>query len=67
MFTLRRQNKVCTPRDETIMKIHKKLYSGIQINFTFVVIYKEFEAEILDLQIEKYGFSFNIKKRTTSS
>ena len=28
--------------------------------------YKEFEAEILDLQIEKYGLSFDIKKRTTS-
>ena len=29
--------------------------------------YKEFEAEILDLQIEKYGLSFDIKKCTTSS
>ena len=28
--------------------------------------YKEFEAEILDLQLEKYGFSFDIKKCTTS-
>ena len=28
--------------------------------------YKEFEAEILDLQIEKYGLSFDIKKCTTS-
>ena len=28
--------------------------------------YKEFEAEILDLQLEKYGISFEIKKYTTS-
>ena len=28
--------------------------------------YKEFEAEILDLQSEKYGLSFGIKKYTTS-
>ena len=28
--------------------------------------YKEFEAEILDLQLEKYGLSFDIKKSTTS-
>ena len=28
--------------------------------------YKESEAEILDLQSEKYGLSFDIKKYTTS-
>ena len=28
--------------------------------------YKEFETEILDLQSEKYGLSFEIKKYTTS-
>ena len=28
--------------------------------------YKEFETEILDLQSEKYGLSFDIKKYTTS-
>ena len=28
--------------------------------------YKEFEAEILDLQIEKYGLSFDIKTCTIS-
>ena len=28
--------------------------------------YKEFEAEILDLQLEKYGLSFDMKKYTTS-
>ena len=52
------------------MKIHKKLFSGIPFNFTLFVIYiqnyKEFEAEILDLQLEKYELSFDIKKYTTS-
>ena len=55
------------------MKIHK-LFSGIPFNFTFCFFllllylqnYKEFEDEILDLQIEKYGLSFDIKKCTTS-
>ena len=28
--------------------------------------YKEFESEIVDLQLEKYGLSFDIKKYTTS-
>ena len=28
--------------------------------------YKEFEAENLDLQLEKYGLSFDIKKCATS-
>ena len=43
------------------MKIHKKLFSGIPINFTFLLYlqnYKEFEAEILDLHLEKYGLSY---------
>ena len=29
LITLQRQKKVCTPGDEAIMKIHKKLFSGI--------------------------------------
>ena len=33
---------------------------------TYLKNYKEFEAEILDLQLEKYGLSFDIKKCTTS-
>ena len=64
MFTPQRQKNVCTPGDEAIMKIHKKLFSGIPFNFTFFVVspnYEEFEAEILDLQIEKYELSFDIK------
>ena len=57
----------CTPGDEAIMKIHTKLFSGIPFNFTlFLQNYKKFEAEILDLQSEKYGLSFDMKKYTTS-
>ena len=51
------------------MKIHKKLVSVIPINFTFLSYFqnhKEFEAEILDLQLENYGLSFDIIKCTTS-
>ena len=62
---LSRGKRKCTPGDEAIMKIHKKLFSGIPINFTFLSYlqnYKEFEAAILDLQTEKYGLSFDIKK-----
>ena len=53
------------------MKINKKLFSGIPLNYTFFggfffQNYKEFEAEFLDLQIEKYQLSFDIKQCTTS-
>ena len=65
----RGKRKLCTPGEEAIMKIHKKLFSGIPINFTLFSLfllylqnYKEFEAEILDLQSEKHGLSFGIKK-----
>ena len=34
---------------------------------SYIQNYKEFEAEILDLQLEKYGLSFDTKKCTTSS
>ena len=33
---------------------------------SYLQTYKEFEAEILDLQLEKYGLSFDIKNCTTS-
>ena len=42
------------------MKIHKKLFSGIPAISHFVLYlrnYKEFEAEISDLEIEKYELS----------
>ena len=32
---------------------------------SYLLNYKEFEAEILDLQLEKFGLPFNIKKCTT--
>ena len=46
------------------MKIHKKSFSGIPAISHFVLYlrnYKEFEAEISDLEIEKYELSFDIK------
>ena len=50
------------------MKIRKKLFSGIPISrfLLYLQNYKEFEGEILDLQSEKYGLSFDVKKYTTS-
>ena len=52
------------PGDEAIMKIHKKLLSGLTSHFLlYFQNYKEFEAEILDLQLEKYvGFHLISKK-----
>ena len=57
LFSLQWQNKICTPGDEAIMKIHRKLFSGIPFNFKshfllYLQNYKEFEAEILDSQLE---------------
>ena len=43
------------------------IYHLISHFLLYLQNYKEFEAEILDLQIEKYGLSFDIKKCTTSS
>ena len=33
---------------------------------SYLQYHKEFEAEILDLHLEKYGLSFDVKKCTTS-
>ena len=47
------------------MKIHKKLFLVYQLISHFLSYlqnYKEFKAEILDLQPEQYGLSFDIKK-----
>ena len=52
------------------MKLHKKLFSGIQFNFTFLLYlqnYKEFEAEILDLQRKKYELSLDRVTPVTST
>ena len=50
------------PGDEAIMKIHKDLISHFLL---YLQTYKEFEAEIVDLQSEKYGLSFDIETYTT--
>ena len=42
------------------------VYQLISRFLVYLQNYKEFEAEILDLQSEKYGLSFDIKKYTTS-
>ena len=41
-------------------------YQLISHFLSYLQNYKEFKAKILDLQPEKYGLSFNIKKCTTS-
>ena len=42
------------------------VYQLISPFLVYLQNYKEFEAEMLDLQSEKYGLSFDIKKYTTS-
>ena len=42
------------------------VYQLISRFLLYLQNYKEFEAEILDLQSEKYGLSFDIKKYITS-
>ena len=42
------------------------VYQLISCFLLYLQNYKEFEAEILGLQSEKYGLSFDIKKYTTS-
>ena len=42
------------------------VYQLISHFLSYLQNYKEFEGEILDLQPEKYGLSFDIKKFTTS-
>ena len=56
LLTLQRQKKVCTPGDEAIMKIHKKLFSGIPFNFTLFVISPKLQ------RIWNWNFGFAIRK-----
>ena len=56
LFTLQRQKKVCTPGDEAVMKIHKKLFSGIPINFTIFGISPKLQ------RIWSWNFGFAIRK-----
>ena len=51
-----RQKKVCTLGDEAIVKIHKKLFSGIPINFTFFVISPKLQ------RIWSWNFEFATRK-----
>ena len=53
---LSRSKKVCTPGDEAIMKIHKKLFSGIPINCTFFVISPKLQ------RIWSWNFGFTTRK-----
>ena len=56
LFTLQRQKKECTLGDEAIMKIHKKLFSGIPINFTLFVISPKLQ------RIWSWNFGFATRK-----
>ena len=56
LFTLQRQKKVCTLGDEAVMKIHKKLFSGIPFNFTLFVMSPKLQ------RIWRWNFGFAIKK-----
>ena len=52
-----------------LWKYIRNYFLAYQLISPFLVYlqnYKEFEAENLDLQSEKYGLSFYIKKYTTS-
>ena len=52
-----------------LWKYIRKYFLVYQLTSHFLLYlqnYKEFEAEILDLKLEKYGLSFDIKKYTTS-
>ena len=51
-----RQKKVCTPGDEAIMKIHKKLFSVIPINFIFSVISPKLQ------RVWSWNFGFATRK-----
>ena len=56
LFTPQKQKKVCIPGDEAIMKIHKKLFSGIPIKFTFFVISPKLQ------RIWSWNFGFATRK-----
>ena len=69
LFTLQRQNKVCNPGERLWCKYIRNYLLVYQLTSHFLPYlrnYKEFEGEISDLQLEKYGLSFETKKYTTS-
>ena len=68
LFTFQRQKKYAPLGMRLLWKYinYFLVYHLISHFLLYLQNYKEFEAEILDLQLEKYGLSFNIKKNTTS-
>ena len=56
LFTLQKQNKVCNPGDEAMMKYIKKLFIGIPINFTFSAISPKLQG------VWRRNFRFAIRK-----
>ena len=58
LFTLQRQKKVYTPGERLLWKYIRNyflVYHLISHFLLYLQNYKEFEAEILDFQSEKYG------------
>ena len=63
-FTLQRQRKYAPLGMRLLWKYIRNYFLVYHLTLHFVLYlqnYKEFEAEILDLFIEKYGLSFDIK------
>ena len=61
LFTLQRQNKVCTPGDEAIMKIHTLFTLFCYISKTT----RNLKLKVWICNQKKNGLSFDIKKYTT--
>ena len=55
-----------TRTSNPVIRNYFLVYQLISRFLLYLQNYKEFEDEILDLQSEKYGLSFDIKKYTTS-
>ena len=69
LFTLRGKTKYATLGMRLWCKYIRNyllVYQLISHFLPYLQNYKEFEGEILDLQLQKYGLSFEIKKYTTS-
>ena len=69
LFTLQRQRKYAPLGMRLFWKYIRSYFLVYHLTSHFLLYfqnYKEFEAESLDLQIEKYGLSFDIKTWTTS-
>ena len=65
----RGKRKYAPPGMRLLWKYIRNYFLVYQLISNFLLYlqnYKEFEAKILDLQSEKYGLSFDVKKYTTS-